>query len=126
MWENMLDRCHNPKAINFHKYGGKGVSVCAAWRLSFTTFVRDMGMPPGPGYSLDREAGAMEYAPGTVRWATRKEQNRNRGDYNRRITFGGETLTLAEWTERIGGSKNLIAERLRRGWPLERALTARR
>ena len=39
-----------------------------------------------------------------------------------RVTFNGETLTVAEWAERIGVNRQTLIVRLRR-WPIERALT---
>lgn len=31
IWQNMLDRCYNFKAKNYHNYGSKGVIVCDEW-----------------------------------------------------------------------------------------------
>ena len=39
------------------------------------------------------------------------------------ITFKGETLTIAEWSERSGLSATLLRKRLRMGWSAERVLT---
>ena len=43
-WENMKSRCANKKKHNYHRYGGRGISVCKEWS-KFTGFYQDMGEP---------------------------------------------------------------------------------
>ena len=76
-WTGMIQRCTNPKAPNFAKYGGRGIAVCERWRLAFAFFYEDMRARP-PGTSLDRIDGTRGYEPGNCRWATPKEQRANR------------------------------------------------
>jgi hypothetical protein len=52
------------------------VSVCQRWD-DFWAFLEDVGEPPTPNHTLDRIDPDGDYAPGNVRWATPKEQNRN-------------------------------------------------
>lgn len=55
--------------------------VCAAWKdpeKGFETFLKDVGERPSKGYSLDRKDANGNYEPGNVRWATGKEQARNK------------------------------------------------
>lgn len=81
-------------------------------------------MRPGPEFSLDRfPDNDGDYEPGNVRWATSKEQGRNK-DNNRRFSFRGESLTVKEWSERTGFSSVTIYDRIQtKGWSIERALT---
>jgi len=53
--------------------------------------------------------------------AKKKAAEDKRGD--RPITFRGETLYISEWADRLGFEYTLIRDRIRRGWPIERALT---
>ena len=76
IWCSMVQRCHNPKNKGFKNYGGRGISVCRAWRESFVRFYQDMG-PKVLGKSIDRMDNNGNYEPRNCRWATPKEQSRN-------------------------------------------------
>jgi hypothetical protein len=39
------------------------------------------------------------------------------------LTWKGETLTLAEWSERTGIRVRTLLERCRKGWSVEQVLT---
>jgi hypothetical protein len=75
-WRSLLERCLNPRASNFARYGGAGVTVCEEWK-DFSRFLADVGERPA-GTTLDRIDGSLGYAPGNVHWATPVEQARNR------------------------------------------------
>src|SRR5210317_1350414 len=37
-WRGMIQRCYNPNASMYHRYGGRGITVCDRWRYSFRNF----------------------------------------------------------------------------------------
>ena len=121
IWSTMWQRCTNPRNGKYPLYGARGITVCKAWE-DFAVFKADMGPRPDDSYTLDRIDPNGNYEPGNVRWATQIEQQNNRRD-NRRVVYGGESLTIAEIGRRTGVSPNLIRQRIDRdGFSVERAV----
>src|SRR4026208_765775 len=118
----MKARCNDPRDDAYRWYGGRGITVCAAWAESFEAFLRDIGPRPSRRHTLDRIDNARGYEPGNVRWATRLQQMRNTRA-NRWLECNGGRLTIQDWARRIGASHATIHTRLQRGWPLDKALT---
>ncbi len=121
-WKNMRRRCYEPTNKRYARYGGRGITVCERW-AEFANFLADMGRRPGPGFSIERIDVHGNYEPTNCRWATQKEQCRNRTS-NRIVLFQGQRMTLVEAAERSGLSYAVVRARLSRlGWDLDDALT---
>lgn len=123
-WINMKARCRpNPENPFFKYYAARGIKFCARWDNSFVDFLTDMGGPCPPGMSLDRYPNNDgNYEPGNCRWATRKQQMNNTRN-NHLITWRGETLTLRQWSERVGIKERTLLGRLENHWPIEEVFT---
>lgn len=85
-WASMKTRCLNSKIRNWHRYGGRGISVCPEWINDFEAFRACVGPRPSAQHSLDRYPNNDgNYEPGNVRWATPKEQQNNRGNNRAKV-----------------------------------------
>lgn len=113
-WCNILKRCYNENDESYLWYGGKGIFVCERWKNDFATFFKDMGVKPAPKYTIERVDNDGPYSPENCRWATWKEQNRNRKD-NRLITYSGKILCLTEWAEKLGVTRDFLYAKIRYG-----------
>lgn len=120
-WHSMRDRCERPGHIGYHLYGGRGITVCERWK-SFENFLADMGERPSKDHQIERKDNNGNYEPSNCRWATRKEQARNRRTQTM-LTYNGETLCVSEWAERLGVERGRLQNRINLGWPADRILT---
>ena len=122
-WHDMLRRTTDPKRRSYHRYGGRGISVCDRWQ-DFKNFFEDMGEKPN-GMSLERIDNAGNYEPSNCRWATAKEQARNRRT-SKLITFNNETKPLATWCEELGLNYIRTLGRINNcKWSIEKAFAKR-
>jgi hypothetical protein len=125
VWSAMLQRCLNANSPNYDLYGGRGITVCEAWRESFEAFLADMGPRPSDDHSIDRVDNNGPYNRENCRWTTRDEQARNRRT-TIWITYNGQTLTATQWEAELASISGVkarnILERLRWQWPVEDAL----
>ena len=74
-WQNMKQRCLNPKHHKYRLYGARGITVCDRW-LHFPNFLADMGPRP-PDTTIDRIDPDGHYEPGNCRWASPALQRQN-------------------------------------------------
>jgi hypothetical protein len=105
------------------RYKPRGIIVCQRW-LKFENFRDDMGPMPKDGlrYTIERIDNDKSYTPGNCRWATYKEQGRNKRN-NHLITYKRKTQSLAAWAEEMRLPYGALKIRLRSGWSAHTALT---
>lgn len=78
VYKAMLRRCYEPSDKAYHRYGGRGIEVCVAWRTSFENFLRDMGTTFNPGLELDRRDNDGPYSAENCRWVDHRTQCNNK------------------------------------------------
>lgn len=119
VWQSAVQRCHNPRSQAFKNYGARGIKVCERWH-TFESFLADMG-EPAPGLTLERKNNDGGYEPGNCRWATQREQARNRRS---NVLYESEDglMCIRDLSESSGVPYNTLRARLLRGVPISRAL----
>lgn len=120
-WYMMMERCYNPKDVNYANYGGRGIVVCEEWRQSLRQFCLDMGERP-EGMSIDRIDNDGPYSKDNCRWATAAEQRRNTRR-TIRVEWEGSLWLLVDLCLELNLSYSMIRARLRAGWPLGKAVS---
>ncbi len=123
IWTNMRNRCNNEANHAFKRYGGRGIKVCQRWD-DFTLFLQDMGTRPSQDHSIDRIDNDAGYDPTNCRWATKKEQANNRRS-NVIFEANGITQNVAQWASSAGVTTQTLHKRLKRGWTIEKAISAK-
>lgn len=121
-WQNMITRCTNPNSNSYKNYGLKGIVVCDRWRNSFENFHADMGNKPSKKHSLDRFPNKTgNYEPSNCRWATRRQQDRNKTN-NVLLEYKGETKCLSDWAECLNIRYVTLAGRIKKSkWSIEKS-----
>ena len=114
IWWGMKSRCCTPSDGDYSNYGARGIRVCDAWLASFDAF-KDWALANGytDELTIDRVDVNGPYSPENCRWATVKEQSRNRQN-TLFITYNGVTKSASEWAEQLGVSLWVIHSRYRR------------
>lgn len=115
-WLDMMSRCYHHSHKKYHRYGGRGISVCDRWH-TFSNFLEDMGERPH-NTTIDRIDNDGNYHPINCRWATPREQANNTCN-QREITIDGRRMSVTAWAWRYGLTRMLINRRFENGWQSE-------
>lgn len=119
IWNGMKQRCFNSKAIKYHNYGGRGITVCKTWQKDFMSFY-EWAICNGYDESKSREQQVLDridnngnYEPNNCRWITQSENCRNRNN-NVLLNKNGISKTIAEWCEELNLNQRTVANRAKK------------
>jgi hypothetical protein len=122
VWNSMKARVHNPKHKSYPRYGGRGIRVCPEWQ-KYKPF-REWALANGyaRGLSIERIDNEGDYRPENCRWATMKEQSRNKSS-NLLVKYRGKTTSLVAHAEAAGIPYPVVQQRFTHlRWSIDRAL----
>lgn len=116
----IIDRCTSKSNKNYHRYGGRGISVCKEWVTNhddFLAYVSTLDGWDNPELEFDRIDNEGDYAPGNVRCVPKRTNLRNtsRGRY---LEYKGETICVTEFYERFANKyahAGIVGKMLGRG-----------
>lgn len=124
-WRNAIERCYGLDTRNHGNYAVRGITMYKEWRRNFMSFyryiVKHFGRCP-EGWTIERVDNDKGYFPGNVRWATYKEQNRNKRN-NRWLTAEGKTMLLQDWADSLGVNSGELFRQLDRRGSLSKVIT---
>ncbi len=109
-WTAMKKRCTYEKHPAYSRYKGL---LCDEWN-SFDKFIEDMGPAPTQKHTIDRIDNNLGYIKSNCRWATMKEQQRNRRN-SLYVIDNGKKKLLTVLGEEMGISYSAVYMRLVRG-----------
>ena len=100
IWSGMIQRCCNPNAKNYPRYGGRGITICEEWK-EFKNFY-DWSKISGytDNLTIERLDNNGNYCPENCTWITKQKQMRNTRR-NHYIKYNDEELTLTEWARKF-------------------------
>jgi len=100
IWQGMKTRCDNPKSINYHLYGGRGIIYTDKWS-TFEGFWNDMEDGYSEELTLDRINNEKGYSKENCRWSNTETQNSNKR-INSLLCFNGIIKNVNQWSKELG------------------------
>lgn len=130
VWQGMKQRCYNPNETEYGNYGGRGITVCKEWLgehgvENFAEWAYSTGYDENAEHgecTIDRIDNDKGYSPDNCRWATNKEQQRNKRN-NFVVIYKEKEMTLSEVSEITGINRETLSSRLGRGMTIEEAVS---
>jgi hypothetical protein len=118
IWNNMKERCNNPKNHKFYLYGGRGIKCLWTSFEHFRDDMYDSYLKHVDEFgekqtTIDRIDGNIGYCFYNCRWATIQEQNNNTNS-NVIINYNGENGCISYWARIFGFTSRGLAYRLKK------------
>lgn len=116
-WQNIKRRCYSINGKDYPYYGGRGIKMSEEWKNSFESFLRDMGNRPSDKHSIDRKRNDGDYEKNNCRWATKKQQGRNKRS-NVKMEYNGRKILVSAFAKKMGVNQSNISYFIKLGYTL--------
>ncbi len=110
IWAGIKRRCYNKNEKAYSSYGAKGIKMCDRW-LDFELFWEDMKDTYKDSLTIDRIDNSKGYCKDNCRWATMKEQARNKTNIPL-YDYQGRKICISEASEITGIKRATISHRI--------------
>lgn len=121
IWAGIKARCNNPLNPAYNRYGGKGITMCTEWEVSFEKFISDMGKCP-IGLTIERIDNNKGYYKENCKWASYNDQAINRSS-TLFIEYKGGKKPLIVWCKELKKDYKMVFARLTKlKWSIEDSL----
>ena len=77
-WQNMKQRCSNPKHPKYKNYGRRGIKVCEEWNIANGFISWALSNNWREGLTIDRIDYDKGYCPENCRWVSREDNSRRK------------------------------------------------
>ena len=113
IWAGMRNRIYNKNSIDYKNYGNRGITICKEWNefLPFYKWAINNGYRDN--LTIDRIDNNGNYEPSNCRWATRKEQNKNKRNI-KKIFYKNKEQVISDLSKKLGIKHSTLYMRLRR------------
>jgi hypothetical protein len=119
IYNNIIARCYDTKAVNYGRYGGVGVTVCDEWKDDFVSFY-NWCMANGwkPGLQIDKDiiGNSLIYSPNMCCIVTREENNQAFKKSSNILEYKGVRKTIAKWAVDLNVKASTLYARSSAGW----------
>lgn len=111
IYAHIKERCYSIDNQDFKYYGNRGIKMCDEWKNDFMNFY-DWALANGyqDGLTIDRINNDGNYEPSNCRWATRRQQTRNRRN-SIYVIYHNEQISLKELSTITGISYTTLYNR---------------
>jgi transcriptional regulator with XRE-family HTH domain len=77
IWGSIKQRCGNPNHRAYHRYGGRGIKICSAWKDNYSSF-KEWALKNGykTDLTIHRINNNGDYEPNNCQWISRGQNTK--------------------------------------------------